>query len=261
MHFDFENKIIVVTGALGAIGSAIVKRFLESGATVVITDMKEDSTDYLDGIYILYKGKYCYHQCDITLREHCSKLFDFVIKMYGRVDVLVNNAGMNSAAEFRTTIDNYNDDEWQRIININLVGVFNCSKAALKYMSCAGKGRIVNIGSVVGKVPLRMQSAYGAAKAGVHNLTQSMAIELAEKGIYVNAIIPGSIRNQYTSKLFYQDAEKNESFMSHIPLHRPGEPEEIASAVAFLSDDEASYITGQILAVDGGWSCGYARNW
>ena len=155
--------------------------------------------------------------------------------------------------------------DWDRILRVDLTGVFVVAQAIVPGMIQRGGGRIVNIASVAGLVPLRLQSAYVAAKAGVVNLTRSMALELGPQGILSNCVAPGSIVTRGTRALFYgPEGEKTEvakSLLSHVPLGRPGTPEEIAHAVTFLVSPEASYINGAVLTVDGGWTAGYTRDW
>ena len=259
IRYDFLGKTAVVTGALGAIGSAIARRFLESGANVVLSDILPDAGGIEE--YQQYGERYIYVPCDISDRAQCLTLCEAAVRKYGGVDILVNNAGINGGEDKRVTVEEYDDTTWDKIVKTDLNGVYNCSKPVIHDMVTHGGGKIVNIGSVVGYVPLRLQCAFAAAKAGVHNLTRAMAIELAEKGICVNAVLPGSTMSTGTAQLFYRNKEKNESLMAHIPMHRPARPEEIASAVLFLCDEESSYITGDLLIVDGGWSCGYSRDW
>jgi len=150
---------------------------------------------------------------------------------------------------------------WDRIVSIDLNGVYYCSKAAAKQMIAQGDGgSIINIGSIVGQTPLRLQCAFTAAKAGVFNLTKTMALELAPEKIRVNGIAPGSIMFEGTRKLFYADPVKAEGIMSHIPMHCPGEPEDIAGMTCFLISEDSKYMTGSIVTIDGGWICGYNRS-
>jgi NAD(P)-dependent dehydrogenase (short-subunit alcohol dehydrogenase family) len=187
-----------------------------------------------------------------------------VVARFGRLDILVNNAGINTAKD-RRPIHEYGRDDWDRILRVDLTGVFVVSQAAVPNLLEARGGRIVNIASVAGLVPLRLQSAFVAAKAGVVNLTRSMALELGPSGILVNCIAPGSILTQGTRALFYDAdgaySERAASLIAHIPLGRPGTPDEIAHAVLFLVAPEASYVNGAVLTVDGGWTAGYHREW
>lgn len=259
MKFDFTSKTAIVTGALGAIGSAIAGRFLESGANVVLSDIVPEAGDAL-APYALYEDRVRYIPCDVSNKEQAEALCKQTVECFGAIDFLINNAGINSGDGDRKPLGEYRDALWDKILSIDLNGVYHCSKPALEDMLRHG-GVIVNIGSVMGYVPCRLQSAFAAAKAGVHNLTRAMAIEYADKKVRVNAVLPGSVISEQTRAMFYSKPEKCESLLSHIPMHRPGTPEEIASAVLFLCDEDASYITGELLIVDGGWTCGYSRDW
>jgi NAD(P)-dependent dehydrogenase (short-subunit alcohol dehydrogenase family) len=182
-----------------------------------------------------------------------------IIENYGRLDILVNNAGINTT-KHRVNIDQFPLEEWQRILNVDLTGLFIVSRAGSRIMVSQKSGRIINIASALGVVPARLQCAFIAAKGGVIQLTRAMAIELAPSGILVNCVAPGSTLTDGTKSLFYsEDAlmhERKQRMLSHVPLGRPGTTEEIANTVLFFAAPENSYITGQILCVDGGWTAG-----
>ena len=169
----------------------------------------------------------------------------------------MNNAGVNTLAH-RVTIDQFPREEWDRILAVDLTGVYEMSKAAATAMRSQKSGRIINIASIAGLVPLRLQCPFVAAKAGVVNLTKAMALELGPHGILVNGIAPGSTLTEGTRKLFYGDdglfRESAQRMLDHIPLGRPGTVDEIAIAALFLADPENSYMNGHILTVDGGWT-------
>jgi NAD(P)-dependent dehydrogenase (short-subunit alcohol dehydrogenase family) len=187
-----------------------------------------------------------------------------ILHQLGPIGILVNNAGINTSKD-RRPIHEYSRSDWDNILRVDLTGVFTVSKAIVPRMISRGGGRIVNIASIAGLVPLRLQSAYVAAKAGVVNLTRSMALELGPQNILTNCVAPGSIVTRGTRALFYgPEGDKTEiakRLLSHVPLGRPGTPEEIAYAVTFLVSPEASYINGAVLTVDGGWTAGYTRDW
>lgn len=262
MKVDLKNKVAVVTGAACGIGKACAKLLLENSARVVISDVNikegKKTTAELSAV-----GVCKFIPADVSRRENVDNLIENVVAEFKRIDILVNNAGINVGPK-RVNIDEFLFKDWKKILAVDLNGVFYCSKAVSKVMIKQKSGRIINIGSVFGSVPARKQIAFVAAKAGVHNMTRAMALELAPYGINVNAVAPGSTLTEGTRKLFYgNDATQVETaqrMLSHIPLGRPGEPEDIANAVLFLSGEESKYITGHILTVDGGWTCGYTRD-
>jgi NAD(P)-dependent dehydrogenase (short-subunit alcohol dehydrogenase family) len=257
MQVDLSGKVCVVTGAAGGIGSAIAKRFAANGATVVCADIVDagELASQLPGAIAI--------RMNVTDRDEVAEAIRGVVDRFGRLDVMVNNAGINTM-KHRVTIDEFPLEEWQRIVDVDLTGVFIVSHEASKVMRAQKTGRIINIASVVGMVPLRLQCAFAAAKAGVIHLTKAMAIELGPHGILVNAISPGSILTEGTKQLFYGDdgmfAASVQRMLDHVPLGRPGSPDEIAVAVLFLSAPENTYTTGQVIAVDGGWISGFARD-
>jgi NAD(P)-dependent dehydrogenase (short-subunit alcohol dehydrogenase family) len=258
MRCDLGGQVAFVTGAAGAIGSAIARRLAENGAEVVIADVDREGAEAVAAALPRSMAT----RVDIRHADAATAAIEATGARYGRLDILVNNAGVNTFAN-RVNIDAFPQDEWDRVTSIDLDGLFFMSRAALKPMLAAGRGgRIVNIASVVGLAAMRLQSAFVAAKAGVVHLTRSMALELGPQGVLTNAIAPGSILTEGTRKLFYGAdgtfAGRTAEFMQHIPLGRPGTPEEIAEAVLFLVSPGARYINGQVLAVDGGWTAGYS---
>jgi 3-oxoacyl-[acyl-carrier protein] reductase len=263
MKIDLSNKIAVVTGAAGGIGKGIARLLVENSARVIITDIKDE-----EGVKTAAEfskiGSCKYVHLDITDTGKVDQFVDEVAKEHGRIDIFVNNAGINTPGSRRKNIDEFSVEEWQRVLGVDLNGTFYCSRAAARVMVKQKSGRIVNIGSVFGSVPARLQIAYLAAKAGVHNFSKGMALELAPYGINVNVVAPGSILTEGTRELFYgNDAaqkEFRERMLSHVPLGHPGETEDIANAVLFLCGQESKYITGHVLTVDGGWTCGYFRD-
>ena len=188
---------------------------------------------------------------------------DELTRTLGRLDILVNNAGVNTL-KHRVTIDEFPREEWDRILDVDLNGVFQMSQTAARVMKAQRSGKIINIASIAGLVPLRLQSAFVAAKAGVINLTRAMALELGPHGILVNAVAPGSTLTEGTKALFYGDdgmfRDSVRQLLAHIPLGRPARTEEIAHAVLFLAAPESSYVHGHVLTVDGGWTAGYTRD-
>ena len=264
MQVDLNDKVAVVTGGAHGIGRAIVQDLAANGARVAIVDIDIEGAEQTVN-ELAQSSPYCQaFEGDVSNRDQMWAVAQKIADGRSKIDILVNNAGINTLGG-RLPIHEYSFDDWDRIIGIDLDGVFITSRAFIPFMlQNPDGGRIVNISSVAGLVPLRLQSAFVAAKAGVVNLSRSMALELGPKGILVNAVLPGSTLTRGTEKLFYGEGgaytEKAASLLSHIPLGRPAQPEEIAHAVLFLVSPEASYINGSILVVDGGWTAGYTRD-
>lgn len=257
MRVDLENRVAVVTGGAGAIGAATCRMLAANGARVVVADINLEGAETLAAE--LPDAMAC--RIDISSESSTQDGVAAVLARFGQIDILVNNAGVNTQAH-RVTLESFPKAEWDRIVRIDLDGTYLMSKAALKPMVARGAGgRIINIASVVGIAAMRLQSPFAAAKAGIVHLTRAMAIELGHHGILTNAIAPGSILSEGTRALFYGKGglfgSRTEEFMRHIPLGRPGEPDDIARAVLFLGSPAASYVNGQCLAVDGGWTAGY----
>lgn len=245
MKVNLENKVALVTGAARGIGLAIANSLAANGARVVRTNLPGAG----GGIVAM----------DVTQPAQVQAVVSQTVRDHGRLDILVNNAGINTF-KHRVNIDQFPLDEWERILKVDLNGVFHVTHAAAAPMIQQNGGRIINIASVMGMVGARLQCAFAAAKAGVINLTRSTALELAPHGILVNCVAPGSTLTEATKQLFYSDdalmKERAQRMLSHVPLGRPGTVDEIASAVLFFAAPESSYITGQVLAVDGGWTAG-----
>ena len=259
MKVNLHDKVALVTGAAGAIGKAICATLAANGAKVVFSDINLDGARQLAAATpnAMAVGM------DVADEKSVESAMAELIDAHGQIDILVNNAGINTMAH-RVNIDSFPVEEWDRILRVDLTGLFLVSKAASKHMLQRKSGRIINISSVMGLVPARLQCAYTAAKAGVVNLTRTMAIELGAQGILTNCIAPGSILSEGTKQLFYGENgkfnDRVEAMLSHVPLGRPGQPEEIAHAVLFLAAPESSYLNGAIIPVDGGWLAGYSRD-
>lgn len=241
-----EGKIAVVTGASRGIGKAIAKKLAEQGATVVVNyngseakaqEVKEEITQAGGNAEIM--------QCNVSDYSACEEFMKSVVDKYGRIDILVNNAGITKDG----LLMRMSEEDFSSVIDTNLKGTFNCMRFASRQMMKQRSGRIVNMSSVVGVCGNAGQVNYSASKAGVIGMTKSAAKELASRGITVNAIAPGFIETDMTNVL----SEKvKEETVKQIPMGCFGQGEDIAAAVAFLASDEARYITGQVLHVDGG---------
>jgi NAD(P)-dependent dehydrogenase (short-subunit alcohol dehydrogenase family) len=264
MQVDLNGQVALVTGGGAGIGAAIARQLAANGAAVAVLDI-DSATAAETARELESEGRRALALAgDVADPARMAAVVDEIARHVGPIGILVNNAGINTTKD-RRPIHEYSDDDWRRILNVDLTGVFVVSKAVVPGMIARGGGRIVNIASVAGLVPLRLQSGFVAAKAGVVNLTRSMAIELGPRGILTNCVAPGSTMTRGTRALFYgtggKQSELAESLLAHIPLGRPAEPEEIAHAVTFLVSPEASYINGAVLTVDGGWTAGYTRDW
>jgi NAD(P)-dependent dehydrogenase (short-subunit alcohol dehydrogenase family) len=259
MKVSLQDQVALVTGAAQGIGRSIAEALAANGARVVFTDIDLGKAAAAAKPFLHCTAR----QLNVTDEAQVTSVIDAVAADFGRLDIVVNNAGVNTF-DHRVTIDQFPRSEWDRLLDVDLNGVFSVSKSAARVMRAAGRGRIINIASVAGLVPLRLQCAFVAAKAGVINLTKAMALELGPFGILVNAIAPGSIMTQGTRDLFYgadgKFRDAAERLLSHVPLGRPGTTEEVAHAVLFLAAPESSYITGHVLTVDGGWTAGYTRD-
>jgi NAD(P)-dependent dehydrogenase (short-subunit alcohol dehydrogenase family) len=258
MAGDLDGKVAIVTGSAGGIGRSIAERMVRGGAAVVVSDVQEEMGRRTAAEL---GGETLFIPCDVTDPAAVEGLVDGAIARFGRLDVMVNNAGINSnRPEDRVTFERYPIETFRRIVEVDLLGAFHGCRTAAARMLERGSGSIVNIASVAGVVALRLQIGYVAAKAAVIRMTEAMACELGPRGIRVNCVSPGSILTDGTRDLFYKDAEKARRVLSFIPQGRPGETRDIAGAVAYLASDAASYVNGHNLVVDGGWTCGFNRD-
>jgi 3-oxoacyl-[acyl-carrier protein] reductase len=243
---SMHGRVAVVTGGARGIGRAIVEKLALLGANVVIADMLFELAEHTaDEISQLTQSKLHAIKVNVADSKSSSELIDQTVKEFGRVDILVNNAGITRDM----LIIRMEEADWDAVLDVNLKGVFNCSKAAIRPMMKQRYGRIVNISSVSGQAGQAGQTNYSASKAGVIGFTKALAREVASRQITVNAVAPGFIPTTLTNDLS-EDLKK--TILVATPAGRMGKPEEIAAAVAFLASEEASYITGQVLAVDGG---------
>jgi 3-oxoacyl-[acyl-carrier protein] reductase len=256
MTVDLANKVALVTGGAMGIGLATARVLAANGARVVIADVNEAEAHRAAAELPLSMAL----RMDVSSEAEVKQGVASILSQCGAVDILINNAGINSG-KHRVTLDQFPTDEWDRIVSVDLRGLFLVSREVVAGMLKGGKGgRIVNISSVLGIVPARLQCAYTAAKAGVAHLTRTMAIEFGAQGILTNCVAPGSVLTSGTQALFYgKDAaqgERMKQLLAHIPLGRPANVDEIANSVLFLVAPESSYINGQVLCVDGGWTAG-----
>lgn len=241
-----EGKKALVTGASRGIGRAIALMLAANGADVAVNYAGSEAAAKEVAAEIEAMGrKAIVIQADIASNEASTAMVEAAVKEFGRIDILVNNAGITRDG----LLMRMKEEDWDAVITTNLKGVFNCTKAAIKYMMKQKAGSIVNISSIVGVMGNAGQANYCAAKAGVIGFTKATAKEVAARGIRVNAIAPGFIKTDMTNVLSEKVVE---SMLAGIPLNRLGETEDIAKAVLFLASEDANYITGQTLHVDGG---------
>jgi len=261
-ELSLSDKVAVITGAAQGIGKAIAQVFATAGAKVVVSDVQREkgqATAEELGVPAVFVP------CDVSNAGEVRALVAAVVEQYGRLDILVNNAAYNPVKpEERTTIDAYPEDVWLKVMDVDINGTFYCSKAAAVQMIAQEAGCIINIASTSGVVALRNQVSHVTAKAAIVQMTKAMALELSPHGIRVNSISPGSTVTEATRALFYgEDAGLKEyvrKFMTFIPLGRPAEAIEIGQAALYLASDVSAYINGHNLVVDGGWTCGFTRN-
>ncbi len=243
---SMQGRVAVVTGGARGIGRSIVEKLAFLGADVVIADMLVDlAEETAVEVAKLTQRKLVAIKVNVADGKSANELIDQTVKQFGHIDILVNNAGITRDM----LILRMEETDWDAVLDVNLKGVFNCSKAAIRPMMKQRYGRIVNISSVSGQAGQAGQTNYSASKAGIIGFTKALAREVASRQITVNAVAPGFIPTTLTNDL---SEELKKSILSATPVGRMGKPEEIAAAVAFLASEEASYITGQVLAVDGG---------
>jgi 3-oxoacyl-[acyl-carrier protein] reductase len=241
-----KDRVAIVTGSARGIGKSISLAFVREDAKVGLVDVDKEKLEVLKNEIGKEKGKVIAIPCDITKSAEVKAMVDQVRNAFGRIDILVNNAGIIR----RGTIETVTEEDWDRVIEVNLKGTFNCCKAVAGIMKERGYGKIVNVSSIAGKMgDITSAPGYGPSKAGVDALTKTLARQLAQYGINVNSVAPHAIETEMSAQ--WSEERRNEIIAS-IPLGRLGKPEDVANAVLFLASDEASFITGEILDINGG---------
>lgn len=246
-----KDKVAIVTGARSGIGLVTALRFASEGAKVVVADVRDASEEVRE--MIERGGEGVFVQVDVSSEAQVKILMERTLAAYGRLDVLVNNAGIELAKKVTDT----SEAEWDRLMNVNLKGVFLCSKATIPVMQRGGGGVIVNVASELGLVGGSEIAAYCASKGGVVQLTKAMAIDHAADRIRVNCVCPGPVSTPLLEAIIEGSSnpeEERRRIEEKTPLKRLGQPDEIANVILFLASDESSYMTGSVVLVDGGWT-------
>ena len=243
VSFGLQGRVVVVTGAAQGIGEACARRFAREGCKVVLADIADARgqavAQELGGTYV---------HCDVGDKAQVDTLVAQAMATHGRIDVLVNNAGIFKAAEFL----DISEADWDAVLRINLKGSFLVGQAVAREMAKAGRGTIVNMSSVNAVLTIPNIASYNVSKGGINQLTRVMALSLADKGVRVNAVAPGTISTELAAKAVLTSEEAKKKIMSRTPMRRLGEPSEVADVVAWLASDASSYVTGEIVVVDGG---------
>jgi NAD(P)-dependent dehydrogenase (short-subunit alcohol dehydrogenase family) len=243
VFFDLGNTVCIVTGGAQGIGEACVRRFAGEGAKVVIADV-----DDLRGEALAAELGLNYLHCDVGDKLDVDALVAQTVAWYGRIDVLVNNAGIFKAADFLDVTEN----DFDAVLRVNIKGSFLMGQAVAREMVLKGRGNIVNMSSVNAVLTIPSIASYNVSKGGINQLTRVMALSLADKGIRVNAVAPGTVATELAARAVLTSEEAKARILSRTPMKRLGEPSEIADVVAWLVSDAASYVTGEIVTVDGG---------
>ncbi|MEP7300821.1 MAG: glucose 1-dehydrogenase [Caldimonas sp.] len=245
VRFDFGAKVAVVTGAANGIGAACARLFAASGAQLALWDVDAAAAQALaEELGPAARAI----RCDVALRGEVEAATAATLAAFGRIDILVNNAGIFRAADFLAITE----ADWDAVIGVNLKGAFLVAQAVAREMAKTGGGAIVNMSSVNGVLAIPTIASYNASKGGINQLTRAMALSLADHGIRVNAVAPGTIATELAQKAVLGSAEAKDRILGRTPLRRLGEPAEVASVCAFLASDAASYMTGEVVVVDGG---------
>lgn len=250
--FDLTGKVAIITGASRGIGQAIAERYAEAGAKVVISSRKQDGLDTVVKTITDKGGTALGVAAHNGQKEALQGLVQATVDAFGRVDILVNNAATNP--HFGTLLE-AEDSLWQKTIEVNIMGNVWLTQAVVKHMKAQGGGKIINVASINGIHPGRMQGIYSMTKAAIINLTQTLAIELAGDNIQVNAIAPGLIQTKFASAIWANDDLMNE-ILRRTPIGRIGQPDDIAGIAVYLASGISSFATGQVFVVDGGLTVG-----
>ena len=243
INFGLKGRVCIVTGGAQGIGQACVQRFAREGALVVIADVADAK-----GKQLAEALKVSYVHCDVGSGADVQAMVHHVMALHGRIDVLVNNAGIFKAADFLDVTE----ADFDQVLRVNLKGAFLVGQAVAREMVSTGGGAIINMSSVNGVLAIPNIASYNVSKGGINQLTRVMALALADHGIRVNAVAPGTIATELAARAVLTSEAAQQKIISRTPLKRLGTPEEVADMVAFLASDAASYVTGEIVVIDGG---------
>jgi NAD(P)-dependent dehydrogenase (short-subunit alcohol dehydrogenase family) len=242
-----EGRIALVTGAGAGIGRGIAQTFAREGAHVVVTDIDADAAGQVAAEIVKANGAAEAHAADVTDTAQVKRLMEAIGERHGRLDVLVNNAGVGERSDFR----HMSDEAWDRVWKVNLDGTVRCAREAFELLRASGRGSVVNLASVMAEKHTRQMAVYSATKGAVLALSRSLAVEYAPYGIRVNTLLPGYVETALIGR-YISNPMIAKGLLAQTPLRRFGTPEDIANAALFLASDEAAYITGAALNVDGG---------
>lgn len=249
-QFNFKNKVVLITGTSTGIGRETALKFALAGAKVMTADVNEDLGEQTSRMINDAGGHSSFYKCDVSQPEQVKSLVNKTIDMCGKLDIACNNAGVEGkqAITSECSVEN-----WDKIIDINLKGAWLCMKYQIPELLKNKGGAIVNVSSIAGLIGFPGLPAYVASKHGVVGLTKTAALEYADRNIRVNAVCPGPIMTPMLQRLMETTAEFKEQIVAGVPQHKIGEPKDVANTILFLCSDQATYITGQCLAIDGGW--------
>lgn len=255
--FSLHNKVAFITGAGSGIGEAIARLFAKQGAQVIIADLRLDAAERVAAEIKAAGGQAQPQELDVAKTTQVQEAFEAISRQYGRIDIAVNNAGISHVG----TILETSDEDWERVMNVNAGGVFRCAREAVRQMLKQEPkgGTIINISSVAAQIGVEQRLPYSASKGAVLSLTRSIAVDFVQQGIRCNAICPGTVHSPFVEGYLQRnfpghEDEVRQSLHARQPIGRMGRPDEIASAALYLASEEAAFVTGSALVIDGGWT-------